>query len=55
HGRKMWQGRVRLAMRKRFLRQRVVEHWNRLPREVLMAPSLTRFQQHLAKALRDMV
>ncbi|KFZ55888.1 hypothetical protein N321_04585, partial [Antrostomus carolinensis] len=54
-GRKMWQGRVRLAMRKRFLRQRVVEHWHRLPREVLMAPSLTRFQQHLTKALRDMV
>ncbi|KFZ50694.1 Translation initiation factor eIF-2B subunit delta, partial [Antrostomus carolinensis] len=35
HGRKMWQGRVRLAMRKRFLRQRVVEHWHRLPREPL--------------------
>ncbi|KFZ51736.1 hypothetical protein N321_01481, partial [Antrostomus carolinensis] len=55
NGRKMWQGRVRLAMRKRFFRQRVVEHWNRLPREMVMAPSLTRFQKHLAKALRHVV
>ncbi|KFZ55790.1 hypothetical protein N321_01358, partial [Antrostomus carolinensis] len=55
HGATRKQCKFKLAMRKRFLRQRVVEHWNRLPREVLMAPSLTRFQQHLAKALRDMV
>ncbi|KFZ60838.1 hypothetical protein N321_10587, partial [Antrostomus carolinensis] len=55
NGKKMCQGKLRLDIRKRFLRQRVVEHWNRLPREVVMAPSLTRFQKHLAKALRHMV
>ncbi|KFZ59220.1 hypothetical protein N321_03065, partial [Antrostomus carolinensis] len=53
--RKMCQGRFRLAIRKRFFTQRVVEHWNRLPREVVMAPSLTIFQKHLDNTLRYMV
>ncbi|KFZ58713.1 hypothetical protein N321_13998, partial [Antrostomus carolinensis] len=53
--RKMCQGKFRLAMRKRFFTQRVLEHWNRLPREVVMAPSLTIFTKHLDKALRHVV
>ena len=42
-------------MRERFFTERVVEPWNRLPTEVVMAPSLTMFKQHLGNTLRDMV
>ncbi|KFW85379.1 hypothetical protein N336_10457, partial [Phalacrocorax carbo] len=48
-------GRFRLDIRKRFSTQRVVEHWKRLPREAVTAPSLLIFKKHLDKALRDMV
>ena len=51
----MCQGRFRLGIRKRFFTQRVVEHWNRVPREVVMAPNLMLFKKHLDNALRDMV
>ncbi|KFZ63246.1 hypothetical protein N321_12899, partial [Antrostomus carolinensis] len=47
NGSKMCQGRFRLDIRKRFFTQRVVEHWNRLPGEVVMAPSLTILKKHL--------
>ncbi|KFW94930.1 hypothetical protein N336_07098, partial [Phalacrocorax carbo] len=50
-GRKMCQGRFRLDIRKKFFTQRVVEHWNRLPREAVTAPSLTLFKNHLDIAL----
>ena len=55
NSRKMCQGRVRLYFRKRFFTQRVLEHWNRLPREAVMAPSLTIFKKRLDNTLRDMV
>ena len=55
NGRKMCQGRFRLGIRERFFTQRVVEHWNRLPREAVTAPSLAIFKKHLDNALRDMV
>ncbi|KFW90529.1 hypothetical protein N336_00460, partial [Phalacrocorax carbo] len=49
-------GRFRFNIRKRFFTfGAVVEHWNRLPREAVTAPSLTIFKKHLANALRDMV
>ena len=54
-GRQMCQGRLRLNIRRRFLTQRVVEHWNGLPREAVMAPGLRIFKKHLDNALRDMV
>ena len=51
----MCQGRFRLGIRKMFFTQRVVEHWNRLPTEVVTAPSLMLFKKHLDNALRYMV
>ena len=41
-------------MKKLFI-ERVVKHWNRLPREVVMAPSLLVFRKHLDNALRYLV
>ena len=44
-----------MDIRKRFFTQRVVEHWNRLLREVVTAPSLTELREHLDNTLRHMV
>jgi len=38
-----------LNMRKNFFPLRVMEHWNRLPREVVECPSLEIFKTHLHK------
>ncbi|KFU96119.1 hypothetical protein M959_09168, partial [Chaetura pelagica] len=47
--------RCRLDIRKKFFTLRVVRHWNRLPRDVVDAPSLEVFKDRLDGAFRNLV
>ncbi|KFO73942.1 hypothetical protein N303_07443, partial [Cuculus canorus] len=51
NGYKLERGRFRLGIRKNFFTVRVVKHWQRLPREVVDAPSLEVFKTRLDGAL----
>ena len=51
NGLKLRHGRFRLDTRRMFFTQRVVTHWNRLPKEVVDAPSLEAFKARLGVAL----
>ncbi|KAK4815850.1 hypothetical protein QYF61_008453 [Mycteria americana] len=53
-GVELCEGKLRLDIRKRFFTERVAGHWNRLPREVVMAPSLSEFKEHLDNTLSHM-
>ncbi|KFR16566.1 hypothetical protein N306_06097, partial [Opisthocomus hoazin] len=55
NGCKLKEGRFRLDIRKKFFTMRVVKHWNRLPREVVDAPSLAVFRARMDGALSNLV
>jgi len=54
-GLKLRQGRFRWDSSKNFFTERVVKHWNRLPREVLGALSPEVFKRCVDAELRDTV
>ncbi|PKU42076.1 hypothetical protein llap_7615 [Limosa lapponica baueri] len=52
---KLKEGGFRLDIGKKFFTVRVVRHWNKLPREVVDAPSLEGFKTRLDGALSNLV
>ena len=54
-GFKLKEVRFRLDVRKKFFTVRVLRYWNRLPREVVEAPSLEVLKARLHEALGNVV
>ena len=46
-GLKLEHRKFRTNLRKNFITARVMEHWNKLPREVVESPSMETFKTHL--------
>ncbi|KFZ57187.1 hypothetical protein N321_07865, partial [Antrostomus carolinensis] len=55
NGFKLREGRSWLDIRRKFFTQRVVRHWNRLPREVVNDPSPEAFKARLDGALGSLI
>jgi len=54
-GLKLHHGRFRSDIRKNFFTDRVVKHWNRLPREVVQSPSMEVSKRGVDVALTAMI
>ena len=52
---KLRQGRYRLDIRRKSFTQRVVTHWNRLPKEAVDAPFLEGFKARLDVARGSLI
>lgn len=44
-----------MDIRKQFFRERVVQHWNRLPREMVESHALKVFKRGVDEGRKDMV
>ncbi|KFO61445.1 hypothetical protein N302_15434, partial [Corvus brachyrhynchos] len=55
NGFKLKESRFRLDTRQKFFTVTVVRHWNKLPREIVDAPSLEMFKARLDGALSNLV
>lgn len=54
-GLQLCQGRFILDIRRSFFKEKVVKHWNSLPREVVESPFLGVFIECVGMALQDML
>jgi len=52
---KLCQGQFRLEIRKGFFTEMVVSHWNSVPLEVVMAPSLLEFKERQDNIFSHMI
>ncbi|KFV47688.1 hypothetical protein N341_07388, partial [Tyto alba] len=55
NGLKLLQGRFKLDIRKNLSTERVIKHWNRLPREAVESPSQEVLESCVEVALRYLV